>query len=247
MASQHPAEFWSFSSSSRRSDGARGRRGLLGRAPVKQHVRGPPSTLCTAQHIGLTSSSCAFLPCSMLRLDSLQQLRMAVRPTDTALCLPDMPCLACPSPAHAGRRNSHIPLSQSRQALLACTCAVLAASAIPAVLYGLVFHYDPIQLGTLQAVAWGHWAVVLLACGAGVLAHAMGSIALTALHCGLGFMLGAGLGRCVVPGGCSVESVPMPERVLIRLLRRPLSVPPATRCPAAPPWKLRHSLLVEPQ
>eukprot|EP00887_Chlorella_sp_A99_P000551 scaffold17.g551.t1 len=46
----------------------------------------------------------------------------------------------------------------------------------------------------LRLQAWAHWAVVLLCCGLGILAHGVSSNVLTAAHAGLGIMLGAALG-----------------------------------------------------
>lgn len=122
-------------------------------------------------------------------MDALQRLRIEVRPC-RCLLYPLQRCTAsrCPLPT--------LPCATffQTQALLACVAGFLAASAIPAVVYSFVFQYDPIAVGTLQAVAWGHWGTAFFACAVGLLAHASGSIALTALHCGAGFMLGAALG-----------------------------------------------------
>ncbi|PSC68654.1 solute carrier family 25 member 33 [Micractinium conductrix] len=78
----------------------------------------------------------------------------------------------------------------SKAAIIVSTLSLLAASALPAVLYYYVFQHAGLVIGP---VAWAHWIVVGVATTFGVLAHGQGSNALLALHAALCCMLGAGL------------------------------------------------------
>lgn len=58
------------------------------------------------------------------------------------------------------------------QAIVATTFCLLAASTLPGVEYYYVFQHAGLALGPF---AWAHWIIVGVACGLGVLAHALGN------------------------------------------------------------------------
>ncbi|KAL4440018.1 hypothetical protein ABPG75_003019 [Micractinium tetrahymenae] len=77
------------------------------------------------------------------------------------------------------------------QAIVVTTFCMLAASTLPGVEYYYVFQHAGLTLGPF---AWAHWIVVCVACGLGVLAHALGKRVLLAFHVAACCMLGAALG-----------------------------------------------------